>query len=981
MSQDYNTPISVSYSSGNSDLGSVSISSMDNSDTSSSDSNSRNKKRKKKKSKSSSEKKKRHNKKKRKKEKRKEKGNKSNERKKRKKKGKRKKETESDSKPESDSESRSEKERKKKRNNKDKHKRKEKKNKPENNLTNKEKDSQKKKKKEKENQESKISQEKKEQEIKNNNNKKENGSEPIPNKEKESNSKSKLENENENENEKEPEPETKTKKIEISDEKENKKENETMSKSKLEKKNKKNEKEEKNNKQKEDQEKKKKTKKKKEKIKNKQKPKSKASRFQEEIIIKENPQEKFQSSSSSEETNTKQMKKKEKREKEKKRKKEKEKEKEIEEGGGEEEEEIGKTNLLSSSDQEIQIISCSEISEEETFDPFKSLLQIKLSETLKEEKKTKKLSSGSGSGSRSESSSSLTSSSSSYSSISSKTSSDSEKTNSYSNKNDSFNEDEDDLLASTTKTKKGKRGEKKKSRRGNKKKGKKKKRKLERRKRRKRKKKKLSQETKRIRKFMDQILDKIENSVEPNRFIDKDIMRIQAMIGNKTNLKDKKKSQKLRRKRIKKGARSSVIFPKKIGKNWNVTSGNNQKTKSKSKNKNKDKDKDKDKNKKSKTKNVNLQNLNENFGGWGEWENFSSSDEELQGFEYEYHQDLSTNSKGQTKELKEGIFQFNLNPKKGMKYCIENGLVGNDYQKIAHFLFTTEGLGKRQVGDFLGLGTDYANEVLRHYANCFDFTEQSIDQALRKYLGTFRIPGEAQKIDRMMETFAMRFCSNNPTVFTSPDTAYVLSFSMIMLNTDAHSPMVENKMTKQQFFLNCGGIDDGKDLPEEILSEIYDRIVSQEIKVKTSGGQEETITFINPEKSGWLTKQGGRIKTWKKRFFLLSYNCLYYFKEINDPEPCGIIPLDDVRISVIEPKGKKRLFLFEISSQKKETFVKGAKFTNSGQLVTGHHKSYLISAETEEERDTWITEIQNNVAGNQLGKIVDKKKSQLKKKN
>lgn len=36
---------------------------------------------------------------------------------------------------------------------------------------------------------------------------------------------------------------------------------------------------------------------------------------------------------------------------------------------------------------------------------------------------------------------------------------------------------------------------------------------------------------------------------------------------------------------------------------------------------------------------------------------------------------------------------------------------------------------------------------------------------LRKFLCTFRLPGEAQKIDRIMEAFAHRFCQTNPTVF------------------------------------------------------------------------------------------------------------------------------------------------------------------------------------------------------------------------
>ncbi len=60
----------------------------------------------------------------------------------------------------------------------------------------------------------------------------------------------------------------------------------------------------------------------------------------------------------------------------------------------------------------------------------------------------------------------------------------------------------------------------------------------------------------------------------------------------------------------------------------------------------------------------------------------------------------------------------------------------------------------------------------------------------------FRLPGEAQKIDRLMEKFAARYVTCNPESFKSADVGYVLAYSVIMLNTDAHNPMVKNKMSK-----------------------------------------------------------------------------------------------------------------------------------------------------------------------------------------
>jgi hypothetical protein len=69
--------------------------------------------------------------------------------------------------------------------------------------------------------------------------------------------------------------------------------------------------------------------------------------------------------------------------------------------------------------------------------------------------------------------------------------------------------------------------------------------------------------------------------------------------------------------------------------------------------------------------------------------------------------------------------------------------------------------------------------------------------ACRTFLSGFRLPGEAQKIDRLMEKFAERYVSCNADAFKSADVAYVLAYSVILLNTDAHNPQVKNKMSKQ----------------------------------------------------------------------------------------------------------------------------------------------------------------------------------------
>jgi hypothetical protein len=58
---------------------------------------------------------------------------------------------------------------------------------------------------------------------------------------------------------------------------------------------------------------------------------------------------------------------------------------------------------------------------------------------------------------------------------------------------------------------------------------------------------------------------------------------------------------------------------------------------------------------------------------------------------------------------------------------------------------------------------------------------------------------------------------------------------------------VVHKMSLQQFLSNNRGIDEGRDLPAELLSSLYDSIQAHEIRM-------EQREFISSEKEGWLLK-------------------------------------------------------------------------------------------------------------------------------
>lgn len=85
------------------------------------------------------------------------------------------------------------------------------------------------------------------------------------------------------------------------------------------------------------------------------------------------------------------------------------------------------------------------------------------------------------------------------------------------------------------------------------------------------------------------------------------------------------------------------------------------------------------------------------------------------------------------------------------------------------------------------------------YVDQVEFTDKDFVTALRLFLAGFRLPGEAQKIDRMMEKFASRYIDSNSTqaIFASADAAYVLAYSIILLTTDLHSAQVFKSDTPQ----------------------------------------------------------------------------------------------------------------------------------------------------------------------------------------
>ncbi|KAJ2805777.1 guanine nucleotide exchange protein for ADP-robosylation factor [Coemansia guatemalensis] len=178
---------------------------------------------------------------------------------------------------------------------------------------------------------------------------------------------------------------------------------------------------------------------------------------------------------------------------------------------------------------------------------------------------------------------------------------------------------------------------------------------------------------------------------------------------------------------------------------------------------------------------------------------------------------------------------FAWKPQKGIEAWRAAGhLTSNDPQELGRLLYASrDGLNKVALGEYLGKHDPYNVAVMHTFVEQIDFSDMQFVAALRRLLQAFRLPGEAQMIDRFMLKFAERYVIANPNSgFANADAAYVLAYSVILLNTDQHSPQVRHRMSQQAFLANNRGINGGGDLDTAMLVAIYEEVARDEIKLK-----------------------------------------------------------------------------------------------------------------------------------------------------
>ncbi|KAM0438913.1 hypothetical protein ACHAPT_001674 [Fusarium lateritium] len=143
-------------------------------------------------------------------------------------------------------------------------------------------------------------------------------------------------------------------------------------------------------------------------------------------------------------------------------------------------------------------------------------------------------------------------------------------------------------------------------------------------------------------------------------------------------------------------------------------------------------------------------------------------------------------------------------------------------ESAAKYLVRVEDVASRGIiAATLSKSADtFMTSVLRSYMRSFSFFGDPMDMAIRKLLMEAELPKETQQIDRCLQAFANRYHECNPGIYSSPDQAYFIAFSLLILHTDVFNKNNKHKMQKADYLKNTHG----EGIFDDILECFYDNI-------------------------------------------------------------------------------------------------------------------------------------------------------------
>ncbi|XP_023206034.1 pleckstrin homology domain-containing family A member 7-like isoform X5 [Xiphophorus maculatus] len=130
-------------------------------------------------------------------------------------------------------------------------------------------------------------------------------------------------------------------------------------------------------------------------------------------------------------------------------------------------------------------------------------------------------------------------------------------------------------------------------------------------------------------------------------------------------------------------------------------------------------------------------------------------------------------------------------------------------------------------------------------------------------------------------------------------------------------------------------------------------------KIHSFGKREQSIKR-NPNVPvvvrGWLYKQDSSgMRLWKRKWFVLSDFCLFYYKDSREEAVLGSIPLPSYVISPVDPEDHiSRKYAFKASHTGMRSYIYKQSSVIGSQAEHTGMRTYYFSADTQEDMSTWL---------------------------
>lgn len=316
-----------------------------------------------------------------------------------------------------------------------------------------------------------------------------------------------------------------------------------------------------------------------------------------------------------------------------------------------------------------------------------------------------------------------------------------------------------------------------------------------------------------------------------------------------------------------------------------------------------------------------------------------------------------------------GLNIFNSKPEWGVEYLVQRDFLELSPSAVAKFLVSNNvGLSKDKIGEYLcDLQSPFSMKCLSCFVDEIDFAGQRVDKALRRLLQSVRVPGEAQKIERVMEVFGKRYNRCNPSFaarLRSADSVVTLAFAVLLLNTDLHAANVKTRMGVDDFVNNLRGVDGGKDFDPKLLKRLFRSVKKEEIR----GGSDHVIqTQLIQKTIQGVGKQHPNLAEPHRRLVCV----------------CRLYEVDDINSRKESSQHQRDIYLFndlvvltkpsassEGSSVYKDSFLlreldvtlfKTATFKNGIQISNGGQVLLTLNAGSEHDRYKFAMDLQESI--------------------